>query len=74
MVIERRLEDETPAIKLPEPEPEAEATEFDHSVPYPLAPEVEHGNVNQEHYRGARDPELTDEQRLPFPNQSWRGR
>lgn len=29
----------------------------DNSVPYPEAPEVEHGNLRQEHYRGARDPE-----------------
>ena len=29
----------------------------DHSVPYPEAPEVNHGDAKQEHYRGARDPE-----------------
>ena len=72
MVIERRLDDETPAIKPPEPE-EVKGPEFDHSVPYPEAPEVDHGNPNQEHYRGARDPELAKDQRLPFPNLPWRG-
>lgn len=74
MVIERRLDEETQAIKLPELEPEVKAPEFDHSVPYPEAPAVDHGNLNQEHYRGARDPELVNDQSLPFPNQSWRGR
>jgi len=29
----------------------------DHSIPYPEAPEVNHGDPKQEHYRGARDPE-----------------
>jgi hypothetical protein len=30
---------------------------FDHSVPYPSAPPVDHGDERQEHYSGARDPE-----------------
>lgn len=42
----------------------------DHSVPYPEAPPVEHGNKNQEHYRGARDPELAKSTRESRPPRS----
>jgi hypothetical protein len=41
------------------PAPVAQTGEaFDHSKPYPEAPEVDHDDEDQEHYRGARDPEL----------------
>lgn len=30
---------------------------FDHSVPYPEAPPVDHSDPDQEHYIGAKDPE-----------------
>lgn len=48
--------DDEVTIVIDEPEPE-EITEVTAPV-YPEAPEVEHGNPKQEHYRGARDPEL----------------
>ena len=38
-------------------EDENDGPVVDHSVPYPEAPEVDHGDLRQEHYRGARDPE-----------------
>jgi len=39
----------------------------DNSVPYPEAPEVDHNDPKQEHYRGARDPEKA----LKRPNRDY---
>lgn len=47
----------------PEPTP-------DHSVPYPEAPEVDHNDESQEHYRGARDPELAKPP-VPPVHKNW---
>lgn len=41
-----------------EPEPDSRIVGFDHTVPYPAAPAVDHNDMSQEHYSGARDPEL----------------
>jgi len=39
----------------------------DNSMPYPEAPEVDHNDSHQEHYRGIRNPELIKkESRLPY--------
>jgi hypothetical protein len=43
--------------------PSVDDDAIDNSVPYPEAPEVDHGDLTQEHYRGARDPERAPKRR-----------
>lgn len=51
---------------------EESVTVVDNSVPYPEAPAVDHDDLRQEHYRGARDPELAKKTVRPKFN-PWDG-